>query len=135
MASLKDQLVKLGFKSTVPASKRPRPETKTPTPPPKKVERRPAPPQDKASSPSGNYFQLPKHQVTFCDACQSTFPDVEFYDHRNRLLQARWVCVRCADTHKIHDDCRMTMQSDFAKKGHFRREYGPTHKRLKNPMR
>ena len=67
------------------------------------------------------------HQLrTECDACQRSGPDVEYYEHTNRMLTAKWMCLRCADTNKIHDNSRQTMQSQFASSGKFLREYGPT---------
>lgn len=66
------------------------------------------------------------HIRTECDACNRSGPDVEYYEHNNRMLTAKWLCLRCADTHKIHDNSRQTMQSQFASSGKFLREYGPT---------
>ncbi|MBF0493384.1 MAG: hypothetical protein HQM15_11480 [Deltaproteobacteria bacterium] len=63
---------------------------------------------------------------TFCEACKRSGPDIELYEHQNRLISAKWICVRCADTHNIHDNTRQTHQSQHAKNGMFRREYGPT---------
>lgn len=73
-----------------------------------------------------------KHQEMrdFCEACQRPQPDVEHYHHRNPLLDARWLCISCADKNMIHDKFRTTAQSEYAKKRIFRREYGET---LKNP--
>lgn len=63
---------------------------------------------------------------TFCEACKRSGPDIELYEHQNRLMSAKWICVRCADTNNIHDNTRQTHQSQHAKNGMFRREYGPT---------
>lgn len=74
-----------------------------------------------------------KHQ-TFCECCDKTMPDVERYDHGNPHLKAIWICCQCADTHTIPDTCRMTNQSEYARKGIFRREFGRT-KRFSNSSR
>ncbi len=66
------------------------------------------------------------HIRTECDACNKSGPDVEYYEHTNRMLTVKWLCLRCADPHKIHDNSRQTMQSQFASSGKFLREYGPT---------
>ncbi len=66
------------------------------------------------------------HIRTECDACRRSGPDVEYYEHSNRMLNAKWLCLRCADTNKVHDNSRQTMQSQFASSGKFLREYGPT---------
>lgn len=66
------------------------------------------------------------HIRTDCDACKRSGPDVEYYEHTNRMLNAKWLCLRCADSNKIHDNTRQTMQSQFASSGKFLREYGPT---------
>ncbi len=69
-----------------------------------------------------------KHQFArnYCEVCQSTQPDVEKFNHRNRLIDAKWICVNCADKNEIHDDFRVTDQSDFATQNKYRRYYGPT---------
>ena len=69
-----------------------------------------------------------KHQMTrsFCDNCEKGYPDVEFYKHRNPTLEAKWLCCECADKFSIPDDVRESNQSDFSKKGTFRRQYGRT---------
>jgi hypothetical protein len=59
----------------------------------------------------------------FCDQCQKTLPDVELYEQRGRT---KWMCVLCADELMILDENRRTAQSDFSKKGMFRRQYGRT---------
>lgn len=66
------------------------------------------------------------HLRTECEACNKSSPDVEYYQHSNRSLEARWLCVTCADHYKIHDDCRQTVQSSHAQSKLFRRSYGPT---------
>lgn len=69
-----------------------------------------------------------KHQEArnFCEACDLIHPDVERYKHRNPTVDAEWICASCADREQISDETRVTHQSDFAKKGRFRREYGAT---------
>jgi len=71
-----------------------------------------------------------KHQQTrnFCEICELIHPDVERYRHRNPTTSAEWICVACADKFQIYDECRQSHQSDFARKGMFRREFGPTKK-------
>jgi hypothetical protein len=66
------------------------------------------------------------HLRTLCDACQKSGPDVEYYEHKNRSLDAKWLCVKCADTYNIPDNCRETMQSQFSITGRFIRNYGAT---------
>ena len=72
-----------------------------------------------------------KFQYTrnFCEVCETVQPDVEKFNHRNPLIaHAKWICVACADRYEIHDDLRLTNQSDFAKQNRYLREYGPTKK-------
>lgn len=73
---------------------------------------------------------LEKHHQhrNFCESCNRTAPDVEFYQHNIPSLKARWLCIICADKHSIPDDARKTNQSDFAMRGTFRRRYGRTKK-------
>ncbi|MBT7765879.1 MAG: hypothetical protein HN730_01910, partial [Bdellovibrionales bacterium] len=66
-----------------------------------------------------------QRQRNFCEHCQQISPDVEFYNHRNPTVSAKWICAPCADKNQIADDFRTTNQSDFSKKGIFRREFGP----------
>lgn len=66
------------------------------------------------------------HIRTDCEACRKSSPDVEYYQHKNRSFEKYWLCVRCADAHNISDDFRQTVQSQHAKSGLFRREYGAT---------
>jgi hypothetical protein len=66
------------------------------------------------------------HLRTECEACKKSGPDVEFYEHSNRMLNVKWLCIKCADTHRISDQCRKTQQSQFARSGRFLREYGAT---------
>ncbi len=66
------------------------------------------------------------HIRTECEACGKGSPDVEYYAHRNKSLDKFWLCVRCADHYSISDEHRQTVQSQHAKSGRFRREYGAT---------
>jgi hypothetical protein len=66
------------------------------------------------------------HIRTECEACGKTLPDVEYYEHKNKSLDKCWLCVRCADAYNILDEYRQTVQSQHAKSGLFRREYGAT---------
>ena len=79
---------------------------------------------------SGRPKAIEKHQQqrNFCGSCEKTAPDVEYYKHNNSSLQARWLCIVCADKHSIPDDTRESNQSDFAMRGIFRRGYGRTKK-------
>jgi len=66
------------------------------------------------------------HMRTECEACKKTSPDVEFYNHSNRRLSVKWLCIKCADSYKIADNFRLTEQSQFAQSGRFIREHGAT---------
>ena len=68
------------------------------------------------------------HIRTDCGHCNKSSPDVEFYEHTNRSIEAKWLCMLCADKAWIKDDMRMTNQSSQAKTGKFRREFGATKK-------
>ncbi|OUR97856.1 hypothetical protein A9Q84_06565 [Halobacteriovorax marinus] len=72
--------------------------------------------------------KIEKHQEirNFCEVCQLIQPDVERYVHKNPTVDAEWICAACADKEEIHDQFRMTNQSEFAKGRRFRREFGPT---------
>ncbi len=72
--------------------------------------------------------KIEKHQETrnFCEVCELIQPDVERYKHKNPTVDAEWICSACADREEIHDDFRVTHQSEFATKGRFRREFGAT---------
>jgi hypothetical protein len=67
-----------------------------------------------------------QEQRNYCEECQNTQPDVEFYKHTNPTSEAEWICLRCADKLKIPDHCRRTAQSDICIKKLFRREFGAT---------
>ena len=83
----------------------------------------PAPPQPASSREE----QIHEHHLrTECEACKKSGPDVEFYEHSNRMLNVKWLCIKCADTHRISDERRQTQQSQFARSGRFLREYGAT---------
>ncbi|HQH81057.1 MAG TPA: hypothetical protein PK599_06675, partial [bacterium] len=64
-----------------------------------------------------------------CEVCGKTAPDVEQYQHKNRLIQGKeWICIPCADEYCIDDQCRLTQQSSQAKSKMFIRQYGRTKK-------
>lgn len=117
MGLLKDQLEKLGLRPTWNENSEKNYNEQ---------ERKPKPKLITPSQGSRNH----------CESCDKIAPDVEFYDHQNKVLRAKWLCTRCADRFAIHDDFRRSAQSDFSKKRAFRREYGPTHSwnRLKHIM-
>ncbi len=102
--SLKDALLKAGFKGTKSEN-----------------EREYKPKKDLKKS------EVHQQDRNFCEICKNIQPDVERFKHRNRLIDAQWMCVVCADKNEIHDDFRVTQQSEFAKKKRYRRNYGPTH--------
>jgi hypothetical protein len=66
------------------------------------------------------------HLRTDCDQCKKNSPDVEYYEHANRSLSAKWLCLECADKSWIPDETRQTAQSQHAKSGMFRRQFGKT---------
>jgi thymidine kinase len=69
------------------------------------------------------------HLRIICEVCQKSAPDVERYAHRNRMIEGKsWLCIKCADEHKVDDECRTTHQSPQAKSNLFRRQYGKTKK-------
>jgi len=107
--SLKDALQQAGIKSSYQENERKRKAPKQK----KKVEK----------------FQEARN---FCEQCQTIQPDVERYKHKIATVDARWICVRCADYLSIPDEVRDTHQSDFAKRGVFRREFGRTKKFFNN---
>ena len=71
---------------------------------------------------------IKKEQIRIvCEACDKSAPDVERYQHSNRLIQGKqWLCIPCADQYCIDDNCRITHQSSHAKSGLFGRQYGRT---------
>ena len=104
MSSLKDALVKAGLRPSKSENER---ERKTKWDKIKKSARH----QD---------------QRNYCESCNLVQPDVERYKHRNRTVDAQWICVSCADKLLIDDQYRVTAQSDFSKRKIFKREYGAT---------
>ena len=103
MSSLKDALQKAGFVATKKENER-------------------------AKRPKKEVSQAQTHQEqrNFCDHCKNLYPDVEFYSHRNRSIEAQWLCLKCADYNQILDDFRTTAQSDYSIKNVFLRRYGHT---------
>ncbi|HLE12209.1 MAG: hypothetical protein A2504_13750 [Bdellovibrionales bacterium RIFOXYD12_FULL_39_22] len=101
--SLKDALNDAGFKPSKRENERPKKE-------------------------QGKSIKYNQHQLerNFCDNCERTYPDVEQYFHKNPTVSAQWLCCECADKNNIPDETRQTKQSDFSKKGIFRRQYGRT---------
>ena len=108
--SLKEALEKAGFKASKPATRKPVRHVNRGT---------------KDSTRRGGKIH-DHHHRTECDACRKTAPDVERYDHRNRSLNAKWLCMVCADHYQISDDLRMTAESDISKRRMFVRNYGHT---------
>ncbi|MCT4641517.1 MAG: hypothetical protein N4A33_04410 [Bacteriovoracaceae bacterium] len=103
MASLKDALLKAGLKTTKNENERKRKLKK-----------------DLTKSEKHQY------QRNYCEQCHGTYPDVEKFKHKIYHIDAQWMCVNCADLAEIHDDCRVTNQSEFSKQGKYIRRYGPT---------
>jgi hypothetical protein len=69
------------------------------------------------------------HIRIICELCEKSAPDVERYRHKNRMIEGKeWLCIKCADEHRINDSCRLTEQSTHARTGVFRRQYGRTKK-------
>lgn len=66
---------------------------------------------------------------TQCELCDRFSPDVEHYQHTNRSVEKQWLCMKCADEHRINDECRTTNQSSQARSNRFLREYGRTAKK------
>lgn len=101
--SLKDALAKAGLKTTKSENER-------------------------QYKPKKEVAKVERHQETriFCEVCETTQQDVERYKHKNRLIDAEWICVNCADKNSIHDDFRLTQQSHASKNKSFKRFYGPT---------
>ncbi|MDP7321199.1 MAG: hypothetical protein QF441_11350 [Bacteriovoracaceae bacterium] len=101
--SLKDALLKAGFKSSKIENERQRKLSKEKTKTEKHQERR-----------------------NFCEVCECTQPDVERFKHKNPRIDAQWICSNCADKNEILDDFRVTAQSEFSTSGRYRRYYGHT---------
>ncbi len=135
MSSLKDALLKAGFKPAKAQNERP----KTPPAAARKIPSsgRNYEPKPPPAPPMREYIPVPKkihsHQATrnFCEVCDRTQPDVEYFKHRNPTVQANWICISCADKNEIPDSTRTTAQSDMAKKKMFRRSFGATNMALR----
>jgi uncharacterized protein YaeQ len=108
MQQLKDALVKAGLVTKEAAQDR---------------KKRP-----KASkAPKKEFKKFNDDQIrTECELCNQNTPDIEYYRHNNRLIIKRWLCIKCADEHKIDDSIRETHQSSYARSGRFRRMWGRT---------
>ena len=77
--------------------------------------------------------KIHEHQShrTFCEVCNGTYPDVEYYQHRVPTIQVRWICLKCADLNCIPDETRTTAQSEVGRRGLFKRGYGATNRQLR----
>ena len=104
MGSLKDALMKAGLKPSKSENERPKPK------------------RNKVIKKVHTHQQ----ERNFCEVCNRTLPDVEMYKHRNPVVNASWICLQCADKNMISDDFRETNQSEYSRKGIFRREFGRT---------
>lgn len=122
--SMKDALQKLGLKPTVKKNERPkfkskpRPNLPRPNPNPK--------PRSRINDRPVEKMHTHQEHRTICDHCMKSYPDVEFYRHRNPCVEVEWLCCRCADDNCINDECRQTKQSEYSRKRIFRRNYGRT---------
>ena len=101
--SLKDALLKAGLSSSKSANAR-------------------------KASKGRSQKQSEKHQRTrtFCEVCKLDHGDVEYYKHKNPVIDAEWICLSCADKNMIDDEYRTTRQSELSKKRSFKRFYGKT---------
>ena len=101
--SLKDALLGVGLRSSKTANERP-------------------------SQKGRKAKQSEKHQRirTFCEVCEFDHGDVERYEHRNPTVNARWICLGCADKLMIDDKFRVGQQSELSRRGNFKRFYGAT---------
>ena len=70
--------------------------------------------------------EVHQEQRNYCEICNCHQPDVERFIHKMPLIDAQWICVNCADKAMIHDNTRVTAQSNFSKNKQYRRYYGPT---------
>jgi len=110
MQQLKDALVKAGLVSKEAAKDKKKPPKKS-------------------RVPKKEFKRFHDHQIrTTCELCNQYSPDVEYYKHNNRLIVKRWLCIKCADEHKIDDFLRDTHQSSDARAGRFNRTWGRTKK-------
>ena len=102
--SLKEAMLKAGLKSTKTENER------------------------EYSGPTKNKKKSELHQQgrNFCEVCKFIQPDVERFKHKNPTVDAEWICSSCADKEEIHDEFRMTNQSEFAIAKRYRREFGAT---------
>ena len=114
--SLKEALLKAGLQSAKPESK--------------KVKPSPAP-SVKSFEEKKRLHTHQDHQIQ-CQVCNRIQPDVEYYKHNLPQVHVHWICCQCADNLFIMDECRETMQSEFARKGMFRRNFGRTKRFRKN---
>ncbi|TDJ04485.1 MAG: hypothetical protein E2O68_08125 [Deltaproteobacteria bacterium] len=104
MSSLKEQLMKAGFKAT------------------EKV---------KVVKPRFDNRRKKKTHThhehrTFCENCKNILPDVEFYNHRVPEVTGKWICTDCADKNWVPDETRKTAQSEASRNRIFKRSYGRT---------
>lgn len=106
MSSMKDALIKAGFKPKQAENER----------------------HKRAHWEKVKKSVVHQEQRNYCEVCDSVQPDVERYKHRNPTVTAQWICVSCADKNLIDDKYRVTAQSDFSIKKLFKREYGMTSK-------
>lgn len=84
-------------------------------------------PPKKSKVPEKIFKKFHEHQIiTECELCGYNTPDVEYYRHNNKLIVKRWLCIKCADEHRIDDELRETSQSSYAKSGRFHRMWGKT---------
>jgi hypothetical protein len=51
------------------------------------------------------------HIRTDCGHCKKNQPDVEFYEHTNRSVEAKWLCIPCADKAWIKDEAATPNQA------------------------
>jgi len=77
--------------------------------------------------PKKEFKKFDENQIkTICELCDQYAPDVEYYKHNNRLIVKRWLCIKCADEHRVDDNLRETCQSSDARAGRFHRMWGRT---------
>jgi len=94
---------------------------------PKEAAEKPKKPPKKSRVPKKEFKRFSEHQIrTECELCNQNTPDIEYYQHNNKLIIKRWLCIKCADEHQVSDDLRETHQSSYARSGRFRRMWGRT---------
>lgn len=133
MSSLKDALLKAGFKPAKTQNERPK-ATLNKAPPANNSASRPsAPPRSHVNPNPPAPKKIHAHQASrnYCEVCDRTQPDVEQYKHRNPTVHGQWICISCADKNEIPDSTRVTAQSDMSKKKMFRRFFGSTNMSLR----